>query len=177
MNTKYLRLQLFAQEGEGAEVPVQENGAAAAQPETQAASAPQADREAALHRHFQSHFRELERQSEEMKRNFPDFDLRRELRDPVFYRLTSPAVGLGVEDAYYTVHRRELHSAAMQAAQRQVTSAIASGARRPQENGISGQAPAVSSFDYRSASREQREELKRRIRLAAAEGRKLYPNG
>jgi hypothetical protein len=33
----------------------------------------------------------------------------------------------------------------------------------------------VSTFDYRNASREQREALKQRIRQAAARGEKLYP--
>lgn len=169
----WLDLQLFAQGEEGGE-----EAAAAVQTEEaeqQVQQMQQEDPQQLLSRRFYSHIRELERQAEALKTSFPELDLHRELRDPMFSRLTSPSVGLSVEDAYYAVHRRELQEAAMQTATRQVTNAIASGGMRPQENGLSGQAPAVSSFDYRSASREQREALKRQIRQAAAEGKKLYP--
>jgi len=165
MEKKRINLQLFAQEETQEEV--LDSKEAAAQEIPWGTNA--------LEQQFRNHFRELERQAEEMKLYFPGFDLRQELRNPVFARMTAPGVGLSVEDAFYAVHRRELQSAAVQAAKRQVSSAIASGAMRPRENGLSGQAPAVSSFDYRSASKEQREDLKRRIRLAAAEGKKLYP--
>ena len=110
---------------------------------------------------------------------FPGFDLRRELQDPLFARLTAPNVGLGVEDAFYTVHRRQIQAASMEAAARntalQFSNAVRSGALRPRENGAADQAPSVSTFDYRAASREQREDLKRRIRQAKAEGRRIYP--
>ena len=56
-----------------------------------------------------------------------------------------------------------------------ISNAIASGSRRPDESGTSSQAPSVSTFDYRNASRDQREALKKRIREAAARGEKLYP--
>ena len=56
-----------------------------------------------------------------------------------------------------------------------ISNDIQAGNRRPHENGTSGQAPSVTTFDYSKASREQREELKRRIRDAAARGEKLYP--
>lgn len=135
----------------------------------------QVPQEELLQQQFLNHLRELQRQAEELKLYFPDFDLRKELQNPVFARLTAPGVGIRVEDAFYAVHRKELQEAAVQAAKLQVSSAIAAGAQRPREHGLSGQAPAVSAFDYRSASKEQREDLKRRIRMAAAEGKKLYP--
>jgi hypothetical protein len=56
-----------------------------------------------------------------------------------------------------------------------ISNAIQAGSRRPDEAGTSSQAPSVSTFDYRNASREQREALKKRIRDAAARGEKLYP--
>lgn len=158
-----MNLQLFAQEA--AEVPAQ----------PQAPTAQQTAQEELLQQQFQEHMQKLQRQAEELKLYFPDFDLREELKNPVFVRLTAPGVGIRVEDAFYAVHRRELQEAAVQAAKRQVANAIAAGAQRPQEHGLSGQASAVSAFDYRSASKEQRDDLKRRIRMAAAEGKKLYP--
>ena len=124
---------------------------------------------------IQQHFVKLEQQAEAMKKVFPNFDLRTELKNPVFVRMTSPNVGLSVEDAYYAVHRKELQTAAMQVTAQKtaqkISNAIQSGSRRPNENGTSGQAPSVTTFDYRSASPEQRAALKARIRS----GEKIYP--
>ena len=124
---------------------------------------------------FQQHIMKLEQQGEEMKKVFPNFDLRTELKNPTFARMTSPNVGISVQDAYYAVHRNELQTAAMQVTAQKtaqkISNAIQSGSRRPDENGTSGQAPSVTTFDYRSMSPQQRESLKKRIRS----GEKIYP--
>lgn len=124
---------------------------------------------------IQQHIMKLEQQGEAMKKVFPKFDLRQELQNPVFARMTSPSVGLSVEDAYYACHRKELQEAAMQVTAQKtaqkISNAIQSGSRRPNENGTSGQAPSVTTFDYRSMSPEQRKALKDRIRS----GEKIYP--
>lgn len=113
------------------------------------------------------HIESLERQGEAMKAKFPGFDLRKELQNPVFARMTAPDSGLTVEDAYYAVHRAEIQSAqakvvADQTA-KQMANSIRSNAARPDESG-SRQGSSTVSFDYSKASRAQREELKRRIR-------------
>lgn len=124
---------------------------------------------------FQQHIMKLEQQGEALKKVFPNFDLRTELQNPAFARMTSPNVGISVEDAYYAVHRNEIQTAAMQVTAQKtaqkISNAIQAGSRRPDENGTSGQAPSVTTFDYRNASREQREALKKRIRS----GEKIYP--
>ena len=124
---------------------------------------------------FQQHIVKLEQQGEALKKVFPNFDLRTELQNPAFARMTSPNVGISVEDAYYAVHRNEIQTAAMQVTAQKtaqkISNAIASGSRRPNENGTSGQAPSVTTFDYRSMSPEQRKVLKDRIRS----GEKIYP--
>ena len=124
---------------------------------------------------FQNHIMSLERQGEAMKKVFPNFDLRTELQNPAFARMTSPNVGISVEDAYYAVHRKEIQYASMQVAAQKtaqkISNNIQAGNRRPQENGTSGQAPSVTTFDYRSMSPEQRKALKERIRS----GEKIYP--
>ena len=123
----------------------------------------------------QKHFEKLQAQGEAMKKVFPNFDLRKELENPAFVRMTSPNVGISVEDAYYAVHRKELQTAAMQVTAQKtaqkISNAIQAGSRRPAENGINGQAPSVTTFDYRSMSPEQRNALKARIRS----GEKIYP--
>ena len=128
---------------------------------------------------LQKHFDGLMEQGEAMKQVFPNFDLMTELKNPAFARMTAPNVGISVEDAYYAVHRNEIQFASMQVAAQKtaqkISNSIQAGNRRPNENGTSGQAPSVTTFDYRNASPEQRAELKRQIRAAAARGEKLYP--
>ena len=130
---------------------------------------------------FQQHIMRLEQQGEAMKKVFPNFDLRKELQNPAFARMTSPNVGISVEDAYYAIHRNEIQTASMQVAAQKtaqkISNSIQAGSRRPQENGTSGQAPSVTTFDYRNASPEQRNALKAFIRSEAAQGRKVYPGG
>ena len=134
---------------------------------------------AGLEEHFRQHIQGLERQGEAMKAMFPGFDLRKELQNPAFARMTAPDVGVSVEDAYYALHRGEIQSAAMQVTAQKtaqmISDSIRSGALRPVENGAASQGATISTFDYRGASREQREALKRRIRDAGARGEKLYP--
>jgi len=128
---------------------------------------------------FRNHFVSLEQQGEALKKVFPKFDLRTELQNPVFARMTSPNVGVSVEDAYHAVHRKEIMAAGMQVTAQQtaqkISNAIQAGSRRPDENGTSGQSASVTTFDYSKASKEQREALKREIYAAKARGEKLYP--
>ena len=128
---------------------------------------------------IQNHIQKLEQQGEAMKKVFPNFDLRKELQNPIFARMTSPNMGLSVEDAYYAVHRKEIQAASMQVTAQKtaqkISNSIQAGSRRPDENGTTGQAASVTTFDYSKASPEQRAELKRQIRAAAARGEKLYP--
>ena len=128
---------------------------------------------------IQQHFQKLQQQGEEMKKVFPNFDLRQELQNPAFVRMTSPNVGISVEDAYYAIHRKELQAASMQVTAQKtaqkISNDIQAGRRRPAENGINGQAPSVTNFDYRAASKAERQALKDHIRSEAAQGRKVYP--
>ena len=128
---------------------------------------------------LRNHFMKLEQQGEALKKVFPNFDLRTELQNPVFARMTSPNVGVSVEDAYHAIHRKEIMTAGMQVTAQQtaqkISNAIQAGARRPDENGTSGQSPSVTTFDYTKASKAQRDALKQQIRAAAARGEKLYP--
>ena len=129
---------------------------------------------------YAQHFQKLEQQGEALKKIFPSFDLQKELKNPTFVRMTAPGKGImSVEDAYRAVHRKEIESASMQVVAQKtaqkLSNAIQSGSRRPDESGISSQAPSVTTFDYRTADRNQREALKKRIRDAAARGEKLYP--
>ena len=128
---------------------------------------------------LRAHFTKLQQQGDAMKKVFPNFDLRTELQNPAFARMTSPNVGISVEDAYYAVHRKEIQAAAMQAtAQRtaqHISQSIQAGSRRPDEAGASSQAPSVTTFDYSKASPEQRAAFKKDLRERMARGEKVYP--
>ena len=128
---------------------------------------------------LQQHFAKLQEQADAMKQVFPNFNLKKELENPVFVRMTAPNSGLSVEDAYYAVHRREIMAAGMQVTAQKtaqkISNSIQAGSRRPNEAGTTGQAPSVTTFDYRNASPEQRKAFKDHIRSEAAQGRKVYP--
>ena len=99
---------------------------------------------------IQNHFMNLEQQGEALKKVFPGFDLRTELKNPVFARMVAPGVGImSVEDAYKAVHRKEIEAAQSQVIAQKTTqmisNAIQAGSRRPDENGTSGQS-ATASF-------------------------------
>lgn len=125
-----------------------------------------------------NYFISLNNQADEMRRVFPNFNLRAELQNPAFARMVDPKIGIRVEDAYYAVHRKELQAASMQvAAQKtaeQMSNAIASGSKRPAESGTTSQAPSVTTFDYKNASKTQREEFKKKLRETWARGEKAY---
>lgn len=123
-----------------------------------------------------SHFDSLQRQGREMAGRYAGFDLQKELDNPMFFKLTGPRVGLSVEDAYMAVHHRELTRAIAEGAKRDLSNAIRAGASRPEEHGVGGSAAAVTGFDYRNADRSQRRAFKQQIMNAAARGEKIYPS-
>jgi hypothetical protein len=107
----------------------------------------------------------------------PDFNLDAEMGNPTFARMVLQpprGVGLSLQDAYYAVHREEIENArrqqqmqmtqqvAAQTAQK-VANAVASGSRRPAENGISNPAAAMTFTDPRQLTKEARKELKRQV--------------
>lgn len=125
------------------------------------------------------HIQGLIQQAERMKEIFPNFDLRKEMENPQFLRLTSRGVNISVEDAYHLVHRKELELAKAQIVDKKATervqNTIRAGAARPDESGASSQASSVTTIDWKHATKEQIQAQARRIRLAAAQGRKLRP--
>lgn len=125
-----------------------------------------------------NHIRSLQQQGEELKKIYPNFDLRQELQNPAFARMTSPNVNIPVKDAYFAVHADEIQRGSMQVAAQKtaekLSRAYQSGSMRPRESG-GANAPSVATFDYRRATKEEREAFKQRILQAAARGEKIYP--
>ena len=114
------------------------------------------------------HFQGLVRQSEEFKKQFPGFDLQSELQNPAFLRLTSPEIGLSIEDAYHAVHHRELGAQqmayGMKRAQQQMAQTIMANGNRPREGGLGSRSAAPDvKIDPRSLSRKERDAIRDRI--------------
>lgn len=124
---------------------------------------------------IRSHYDSLHRQGQAMQSRYKDFDLHKELDNPVFLKLTGPQVGLSVEDAYMAVHHRELMEAVARGARQDAANAVRAGSMRPVEHGVSAKAPGVVTFDYKNATRSEREAFKKEIFAAAARGEKIYP--
>lgn len=125
-------------------------------------------------RKLRSHFDGLYRQGEELKTRRPDFDLGRELENPLFAKLTAPGTGLTVLQAWACAHAEELASPKAPASD---NPSRAHKDNRPAESGLNAQGASLSRFDYRQLSREQRENIKAAVRNARATGEKLYPPG
>ncbi len=122
----------------------------------------------------EQHLRGLIAQGEQLKATFPNFDLRQELQNPQFARLVSPELGVDVETAYWTVHRKELTNAAAQVAaqksQQKLSQAMQSGMNRPSENGARSASPAL---DIRSDPRQLKRDDLREIRERVRRGEKI----
>ena len=117
---------------------------------------------------IEQHLQGMIQQGEEVKKLYPGFDLQVELQNPAFVRLTAPGVGVDVRTAYEVVHRDEMRGAEMQfAAQKsaqRIAASVQANGRRPAENGTQGGAAATNKSDPRSLSKEDRAEIRRRVR-------------
>ena len=111
-------------------------------------------------------FERLVQQAEEAKTVYPGFDLATEINNPAFVRLTSN--GVDARTAFEVIHKDEILGSSMQyaaqTAAQKVAASVQAGQRRPQENGLGGNSPAVTRItDPRTMTKAQREELKRRV--------------
>lgn len=130
---------------------------------------------AARHREEQNfaRFQQHQQQAAELQKTFPSFDLLAEMEDRTFTTMLNN--GFSVEEAFYTVHRKELMQAGQQAAAKQaaesLTASIMAGQARPSEGGLHKN-PAVRTeriADPAKLTREQRKE----VRKIAARGGKV----
>ena len=113
---------------------------------------------------FERHFQQLDAQAKPL-----GIDLRKEMQNPEFMRLTSPGVGVPVEMAYKLIHQQEIlengmQYAAQQGAQR-VAQAVQSGQVRAIENGMARKGGnVIYKQNPRDLTAKDREEIRRRVR-------------
>lgn len=118
-------------------------------------------------------FQRHQQQAAELQKTFPSFDLLTEMEDRTFTTMLNS--GFSVEEAFYTVHRKELMQAGQKAAAKQaaenLSAAIQAGQARPTEGALN-RAPAVRTervTDPAKMTRAQRAE----VRKIAARGGKI----
>lgn len=103
-------------------------------------------------------------QANNLKNLFPDFDLHKELENPVFAKALSG--GLNIESAFYAVHGAEITSGAMQYTAQAVKQAtvndMVSRKNFPSEGALSGNAAAKVAKDISSMSKKEIMEMAER---------------
>lgn len=104
-------------------------------------------------------------EAEATKQVYPSFDLATELQNPKFLDLLTN--GVDARTAYEVAHHDEIIHGAMQftaqTVEKKLTDSIASGSRRPTENGMSSQSAAVVKDDVTRLSKADRDEIIRRV--------------
>ena len=110
---------------------------------------------------LQRHFMQMRQQADELRTLYPDFDLDRELQDPVFVRRTAPGPdAMSVEDAFYSIHHRDLMKRQAEEIALRARADAAAGFRanraRPRENGSSATGAVQASPDMRGMTHAQR---------------------
>ena len=104
-------------------------------------------------------------QAKDAQRTFPGLDLETEIKNPQFLGLLQS--GVSVETAYFAVHHKDLVPQAMQYTAKQVeqklTNKILANGARPSENGTSSQAASVVKSDVSQLTKEDRQEIARRV--------------
>ena len=107
------------------------------------------------------------------------FGLRRRLSKSVIQGNIAASATARGNRVLFIVHRKELELAQAQIVDRKATervqNTIRAGQARPDESGASSQASTVTTVDWKHATPEQLKAQAKRIRLAAAQGRKLKP--
>jgi len=119
---------------------------------------------------LRNHYANLQQQAAALQKQFPDFNLDRELENPEFYRRTLPGSSDTVESAFYAIHGREIAqrqaqaaaSAAARGTSQAMANSIRAGRRMPAENGTVARAPAaVQNKRYSEMSPAERKAWER----------------
>ena len=127
------------------------------------------DRETQEKAFWNNHFAKLAGEAEKLKQTFPNFDLQTEMQNETFRRLTMPGSGVSVEDAYYTIHRRELGpqimAYGMNRAREQMGQTLQAQRARPAEGAMRSQGPQAAEMKLNPAnmSRQERDRIRNLI--------------
>lgn len=137
----------------------------------------QASAEAQKQQEYDQHMANLRQQAEELKKQFPQFDLDTEMLDPAFKRMVGPYIKMSVEQAYHAKHYKEIKEAQAAAVAQQVSATFANSVKSgqmPAENGRGGRSSgAAVPKPYSEYTPAERKAFKEHIYREAAYGRKV----
>lgn len=108
-----------------------------------------------------NHEERLKAEAMELKKQFPNFDLEKEMANPRFKAMVSPGGGLTLQQAYRAFHYQEIEegikSQTAQHVQKALTSSIQTGRHIPAENGAgrTGNAPVPQKL-FSQMNKEER---------------------
>ena len=134
------------------------------------------DRQAQEDAFWQDHFKNLATQAVELQKLYPDFNLKEELNNETFKRLTLPGSGVSLEAAYYAVHHKELGpqymAYGMQRAREQASQTIQAQRARPAEGAMRSQAPVAANMklDFSKLTRKERDAYRARVHSGKEKG-------
>ena len=106
-------------------------------------------------------FAKIAQQGEALKQKYPNFDLRTELSNPNTVKLLK--AGIALETVYEVNHRREMQAAAAAVGAQRVAAGVAENQSRAAEAGGGGTGVGSTGVDPAHLTREQREDIKRRV--------------
>ena len=114
----------------------------------------------------QQKFARWDRESEQCRQMFPEFDLQTEARNPEFLRLLDS--GCSMETAYKAIHFDELNQGTMRRTemetQKKVADTIRAGATRPTESGARKNSATQTKIDVANMTYEQMDAMIERAR-------------
>ena len=117
---------------------------------------------------LEEHFRQMSQQAEELKKQFPNFDLMAELQNPAFARMTRPGSGMSVENAFWAIHGAQIQAESMQHAAQQagqrIAASVQAGASRPIENGMQRAGAVDMGVDIAHMDKKTRDMYRQRIK-------------
>lgn len=116
----------------------------------------------------------LLQQGEEVKKVYPNFDLNQEMQNPTFGRMAALGT-IPLQTIYEVIHHDEIMQQGMQYAvqntAKKISNSIASGKRRPAENGAANTSP-TSETGQQDPSKLTRDEIEK-IKERAARGERI----
>ena len=106
-------------------------------------------------------------EAEQIQQVYPSFSMDAEMQNPQFVDLLRNHIDM--RTAYEVIHKDDIIAGAMQfatkTAEQKITNKLMANQSRPVENGMSGVAASVNRIDVSTMTKQQRDEIRRRIQM------------
>ena len=106
-------------------------------------------------------------EAEQIQQVYPSFSMDAEMQNPQFVDLLRNHIDM--RTAYEVIHKDDIIAGAMQfatkTAEQKITNKLMANQARPVENGMSGVAASVNRIDVSTMTKQQRDEIRRRVQM------------